>query len=633
MDGPFLLLYGLLTPALVLLSMGFVRRYFPGHLAERLAVAWATSLALIVLETFTLGLFWNGYTGRNLALLEVLMIGGLAPWLARDGWREARDAARAAADVLTRPLRPLVFLSAAAALLAWGAAFAFAWESPVPGLDAVAYHLPIAVYLNQEAGLEWYATRSGHVNEFPKNAHFAFARIFAHGGDERAIRPLQWAWGFFAVLALYAAMRNLRLCRATAGVLAPAFLLAPAVLAQPMVLWGTIDLVFHILLILVYTTVLWLPPDERGALRRALFAALIASLAIGTKSQGLLLAGVPILYLAIRLAVSFPTRRTHVLKTFLAHAALILLLVGSYTYIQNIAWFGNPFQPIRIKAFGTVLLDGAFKSVHDLVGTEEATGTRSNPFAVLRSWSVLLARHWVYDDLRVGGWGFLWMFGLLPGMLAGIAIASCHRRGWLAILGGVVVLLMFVVPGSWWSRFSLYLFGLALVYTGIALEAVPRPRWRSAVAAVLLALATGNALESYRAYRRHNIPSGLAPAPGWFLHSLDGYRVRHFWEDPEDRAAYLWVRNNLPPGTTLVYFHGYWAGIYPYYFYRHDLHNRTYAYGEPTTERQFLAHLRAHEADYFLVQNYQDAAAWAPRQGDLLFDGGKFLIYNARSAR
>jgi len=607
--------------------MGFVRRWFPGRLAERLAWSIATVMAVAVIEVFALGLFWRLYILPAALAFEALVAGTLIATHWRWLVEELSEIATTMRAAIGGKWSPFVALSVSVSAAAWIAALAFTFESPVAGIDAASYHLPIGVLINHHHGLEYFETRCGHVNEFPKNGQMIYARAFLFGGDERHVRPVQWLFGIVAALSIYGWMRNWGASREMAGSAAPLFLLMVPVLAQAMVLWGSIDLIFHAMVILALATYSGIGDDPRQAITRGLWAAAAAGLAMGSKSQGIVLGGMAMAFIFLR--VGFLLRRdARRLAFFAVGCGGLLLLLGGYTFIQNMLWFGNPLQPMRVKVLGVTLFKGLFKSPHDLIQTEHFSGSRDNTVALWRSMSIVWLGDWSTQRERLGGFGPAWIFALLPGLIAG-TILFLRRRDWInGALGLALIFLLLRFPGSWWARFSIYLFAAALAFTVVVITAMPRIFLQRLVLGWTILLSLAGGVEAYFFTRAVAIPADLQAAPGSFLHSLDALRREEvYFGDEHDLELYRWCRDNLPADSRLVYFHPYWAGMYHYYYYRQDLKNHVFGIDETKTREEFAEALESRKATYFLMQSYLKSAEWADEYGPVLFRTGKYTIH------
>lgn len=632
------------TGAAFAASLGLARRLLPGRPSERLAWGFAGVMTLAVVEVVALGLVWKIYTLPVLLCVELGLVGAAIWWTREDLRAEALEWLARLRHLRAQGLSVVSFAALALAGVVWSACLVFTFESPFPGVDAAAYHLPIAVKIVERRGLEVYDVRATHANEFPRDGQMNFARTIAMTRDERPVRAVQWCAGLAAVAALFAWMRHWGAGRALAAALAPMFLLVPAVISQAMVLWGTIDLIFHALLILVFTMVSWVPRDQGAAYRRTLWTALAAALAIGTKGQGLAICAAALAPLA---AVLLARRyRPAWYLDVGAHAAAILLVIGLPQYVQNYWTFGNPFAPIEVAVGGTVVFPGRYKSIDALIEIEPATGTQSSVRALARSWGlepaarvkelgdvtrrIVWTKDWVYDEVRLGGWGPAWLLALLPGMLLGTGVLVAQRRWHAASMAGLLVALLVAMPGGWWARFSLFQFGGALVLLSVFAARLP---WRAATHAVVLwtLLVSGaSAAEAYRAIRDKNLLPELKPAPGKYLQSLDTYRPHADWESREDLAVHRWVRDEMAPDAAFVYFHPHVWGVYHYYFYNHTFSNRVHGLGRPASAEDMEEKLRARRADFFMVLRGTPEYELAIRFGAPVLEAGKYAIYRVR---
>lgn len=606
-------------------ALAFVWRFLPGRTSERLAWSAAGTMALMVLSAQVLGLFWSAYTFPALLTLELCSGGALAVLYRQalcTAWRDLRA-------LLARVVSPAGAV-AGVVLLLWAGTLLFSYRTPVPGIDAVTYHLPIAVLMKQEARLGRFETRCGHVNEFPRNGQMIFARGFVYTGDERAVRPVQWLAAIAAVLALFGWMRNWGARTETAAVLAPMFLLLPSVISQTMVLWGSIDLIFHALLVGAWGAAAWMPGDRDAALRRTLVAAGLGALAVGTKSTGLAIGGLAGGAALARLLGLFRGDAVVLFGKVAATTVLLLLLFGSSQYILNARWHGNPFAPIAISIGDREVFPGSFESVHKLIETRAHAGTSSNRKALLRSWQVPWLSSKESVDSRLGGWGVAWLLAILPGFVVGIGFAL-YRRAWHIAAVGVLLLVMLVmIPGSWWSRFSMYSMAAGLALLAFALSGISRTVLRRGVLVYTAALSLVAGAEAARTIARDHTPEDLAFPAGGFRHSLDAFRIQYDWEWSGDRDIYLWCRENLPPDARVVYFFPYWLGTYHYFFYRRDTANAAYGLEGADSPEHFEKLLNERSATHFITDLGQPYSPWAPRFGTEVFRAGRFAVYTRK---
>lgn len=607
-------------------AAAFVWRFLPGRTTERLAWSAAGTMALMVLCAQALGLFWSAYTFPALLTLEVLV--GAALLIAyRQSFASALGDIRALFESVLSPAGAVM----GAVLLLWAGTLVYSFRTPVPGIDAVTYHLPIAVLMKQEARLGQFETRCGHVNEFPRNGQMIFARGFVYTGDERAVRPVQWLAAIAATLALFGWMRNWGARTETAAVLAPMFLLLPSVISQTMVLWGSIDLIFHALLVGAWGAAAWMPADRDAALRRTLVAAGLGALAVGTKSTGLAIGGLAGAAALARLLWLFRGDAMVLLGKVSAVTVLLLLLLGSSQYILNARWHGNPFAPIAISIGDREVFPGSFESVHKLIETRAHAGTSSNRRALFRSWCVPWLASKESVDSRLGGWGVAWLLAILPGFVAGIG-AALYRRAWHIAAVGVLLLVMLVmIPGSWWSRFSMYSMAAGLALLAYALSGISRAMLRRGILVYTAVLSLVAGAEAARTLARDHTPTDLSYPAGEFRHSLDTFRIQYDWEWQQDRDIYLWCRENLPAEARVVYFFPYWLGTYHYFFYRRDTANAAYGLAGADSPEDFERLLNERRATHFVTDLGQPYSPWAPQFGEEVFRAGRLAVYTRPS--
>jgi hypothetical protein len=251
--------------------------------------------------------------------------------------------------------------------------------------------------------------------------------------------------------------------------------------------------------------------------------------------------------------------------------------------------------------------------------------------ATLLSWSAVWCRDWVYNDRRVGAWGPTWIFALFPLSLLGLVVR--FRRGgdraFTVVLAVLYFYFLFKSEGSWWSRFSLSHFGIALALTAAALADIGKPAARGLLAAAIVVLSFVTAAEAVVAIRQHNDRRPYFPPEGQYLHSLQVYRPFTYGESKHDRELYEWVGTTMEPGETFVYYHPAWSGLYHYWFYRRDFRNRVYGYDSSKDLVSMARLLHRRDTTYFMVQDLPDNRVfdWAPLIGDLVFKTGRFHVY------
>jgi hypothetical protein len=327
--------------------------------------------------------------------------------------------------------------------------------------DALGYHLPIVHDALATGALREVPTHCVYVNAYPRAVDLYFVYVRALLGSDTWIDAAQVPFGLTGALAVAALARR-------AGVLAPRALgLSLLFLAIPVcalqLATNYVDVAYaSLLLVAVY----FATQPVFGA--RALYGGAALGLFLATKPSA------PVSFVLVSLvvvALGYRARRLVPAATFV----LTGVAVGAAKYIENLLRHGNPLWPVRVK-LGPVLLPGE----HDLAEFF-VTGV-PEPYLSMgwigRTFGSFLAspERYVYD-MRIGGFGPLFVFVLLP------ALALLLRHDVLRRVGLPVMLLSvcaLATPGAYWSRYVLA-FPAALLVTFAVGTASWEPRARRAV--------------------------------------------------------------------------------------------------------------------------------------------------------
>jgi hypothetical protein len=617
-------------------SVAVVRRFTAGalRLSERMACALFGVMAWTVAQALCFAWGWRGYTRTAIVASDLLVLLPTAILLRRHLLDEVDELRARVAGVLADRTRLHWLFAPALAALVWFGCMAYTWKVPFPGVDAAGYHLPAAIFIAQEHTIDYFPARNGHVNNLPHHGQFNFSRAFALGADERSVRPMPFMFGIAAVLMIYAWARHLGVSGRIAAAVAPMWWLVPGVVNQQMFLWGTVDLTYHSLWIACLSLLSRAPDSRAMALCRGGVVAVLAGLLMGTRGQGLVMG--PLMVFGATLRVAFAQRegwfRTSV--RFAAVAGAATLLLGAQMYVFNSIVWQNPLYPIQIRIGDRLVADAPFKTVHHLIGTKVATGTRDMPEAMINSWKVLFTYRSCYIESRLGGWGPAWMFAMIPGCVAGVALCAWKRRWDAVIIAVLVDIHLHTSPDMWWVRFALHSFAGALAFTAVAIQwLADRPGWRPWR---LLALGWLQVLsflagaEAFYVNADHNNRGPYHPADGKWLHSLDTIRPREN-ETRLEHELYFWCRDNLPEGSRLVYFHEDWQWIMHYFMYRHDLRNYVAGEGRAGTVENMNYMLDKYRATHFVLQPRYDPRivlkGEADAYGRLLWHNERFYVY------
>lgn len=199
---------------------------------------------------------------------------------------------------------------------------------------------------------------------------------------------------------------------------------------------------------------------------------------------------------------------------FVGMAAFAVLLVGYSSYVCNFLEKGSPLYPlvggdetIDIMAYSEPNTfagkSGVEKSLISLFGkTENVTNSSDRKPEVKLPFTVSFSeiKECVYTDTRIGGMG-PWFGGLfLVSLILSVRLIAAYRdrepalcAEWAVVLVTAVLMYLFL-PGSWWARYSAYLYFFvisALFYLAVRAEEEKekKPVWvQKAGAAVFLVL-------------------------------------------------------------------------------------------------------------------------------------------------
>jgi len=268
-------------------------------------------------------------------------------------WARLRDDLQSARLAASRSRGSLVALGGLLALLAGeGPRLVRAMIAPLPGWDALTYHLFRAGRWVQEGGLVFEPTpdAGGYYAYYPPlgDIWWSWFMLPAHGEALLAIG------GWFELIAVFFAMVLAAKALGAPSRVAPwaalALVATPAVSAW----WGACY-VDSMVLATALAAIAWLPTalaDPRPG-HVALCAAALGMIA-GIKTTGVVVAGTGVLAIVCAVALRVPKRQWPVTCAALAGA----LCVGSLGYA--IAWIehGNPLYPFPLRLWGDTLLAG-----------------------------------------------------------------------------------------------------------------------------------------------------------------------------------------------------------------------------------------------------------------------------------
>lgn len=527
----------------------------PGE--QRLLRATATAVLVPLLSLFiVIGLGAVSALAALPFVIACLAVAGLAH-VATRGLPPSGDAQAIREGLAALARDPVSLAFALVASVALGLAVLSTYLLVPWAWDAVGYHLPIVHDALATGTLREVPTNVIYVNAYPRLVDLSFIAWRISVGTEDWIELAQLPFVPAAVLSIatIAARGGVPAHRGIAfGAL---FLAIPvAMLELPS---AYIDVAVAALALASFTFVT--APLARGTL---VMSALTAGVLLGSKPSA-----PPIVALAL-LTLLFRCHREKLFKQGL-FASIGALAIGSSKYLENLARHGNPIWPVELR-LGPLVFPG------DVAMAELAVTGLPEPYhsmgwlgRVASSWTALPDRY-IYD-MRLGGLGPLFLFGLLPAALlalvaarrpdhdrsarpgsseaAGLPRASRHIADLRERLAGValpiaaVCIAALMSPGAHWARYTLAVPGALLALAAVMLEGLPT-RARIAGSLVLLALAAWGIGVSF--------PGLSAGGPDLFTLAAMGEdeRMRAFAMD-EQELDWDRAREAVGPGEAFGY--------------------------------------------------------------------------------
>lgn len=467
---PFALPLALL--AVVSGSYALVSRLMPGpaySFGDRACAATVLSLTFPMALVAILGGLWS--LRHETVLVATLLLAGLG---IVDAGREGRHLAlldlRAALGTLRR----------AATGGAWAAAFAVGAVSLgvatgaayllVPwAWDALGHHLPLVHDAIQTGGLREVPSSNPYLNTYPVAVHLYFVWWRLLLPDDTLVDLAQLPFGLAACLAVATAARRGGVPAPRAVALSLLFLAIPVTALQLASNYTDVGYAALLLLGVYFAT---------GRLERA-------GAAFGAIALGALLATKPSAPVSVAIILSVTLLRAFRLKRVplvLMMAAAVLAL-GSPRYIGNYLSYGNPIWPVQVQ-LGPVTLPGEVPL--DTILDNQIPEPYLHYGWLGRTVGSWLAWPERYSySMRIGGFGPLFIFALLP-----LALAAVRWRPARKVLL-FVALVAAATLATQWAHMTRHTLALpaALLVLAAAVSQGWRPRPRTMADLGLAALA------------------------------------------------------------------------------------------------------------------------------------------------
>jgi hypothetical protein len=475
---------------------------------------WVSLLLLAAFPPFILSLsVVTCYIYKVIAFVALILSVLLYLLWRAGGKREPKADSDASTARSVRAVVPLLMIPLGLYLTLW----AIAYVTPDQSWDGNAYHIPPINLWALKGYVYWIAQPFQHaqfMNGYPKGTELLGFVVVKALGSSNWLNTTNLLFMPLGVLGIVLMARALGVSPPIAFLSGALYVMTPVSISQSATTY--VDSAYASCVIAAIAVAGY--AAERVRARSAPWAILPAlggamGLAISTKTPGLLLA----LLVAASISVAWTVEALKVprsRKRAFAGAAILFVVtvlavagvVGGYWYLRNYRHTGSPLYPVGVRLGHHVIFPGPPLTE---VGLAEQVAVsmrgHSNAGKVLLAWTQA-PKNWPWTvfeyDSRLGGLGYLWIFGCLPAILlvllsAARRLQSANQRRCLLVTLGIVVLMFLAAPTNWWARFTLWIYALGLPCLGVMLDRVVRERhgpalrrfWAAAV--IVIALTEG----------------------------------------------------------------------------------------------------------------------------------------------
>ncbi|GBE06204.1 hypothetical protein BMS3Abin10_01849 [bacterium BMS3Abin10] len=493
--------------------------------------------------------------------------------------------------------------------------------------DSQFYHLPIIGFILQSGAIENIPYNSliyTFINVFPKNIDlfFLWNVIFLKSGTIVDLGQLPFT--IAGMLAVYSMAVKLKIRDKYAVYCALLFFFAPVVILQSTT--NYVDIAVSVLFLmaanfLLCPCVLLLQESSGSALpfkstcevepvppRRwigLLLAGVTAGILLGAKGSGpLFVFALSIIFIINEFRIrhdlkheGFPTeiRQKYAFKKITLRYAVYfmapVILLGSYWYIQNWLYYGNPVYPFQVFLFGKILFPGPFTEV---MRTGPEFLQEMSP--VIRPFYVWLekAEYYFYAS-ELSGFGPLWFILFLPATAFAVVHKAVKRKYDFLVLFAVILFVYLVHPNNWNTRYVIFIFGLGCLSFGVLADYVEKRGRILQFIGLFFAAYTFFAVVSPSVTPEKIKEFIHLPANARTIARMEPYILNESQRD--NYGLWEWISRNVKAGETLAYtFHPNLLGP----FWNSDFSNKI-VYVKESKFEKWVNTLDEINADYVLV--------------------------------
>ncbi len=355
--------------------------------------------------------------------------------------------------------------------------------------DALLYHLPTVGFILQSGAIEQLPYSSliyTFINVFPKNIDLLFLWNVIFLKSDMIVDLSQLPFTIAGMIGVYGIGRGVGIKEKHALFSALLFFFAPVIILQSTANYVDISVTALFLIALNYlldsNRRYVLMSHNSGALClkynfTLLLSGITTGLLLGSKGSGpLFVIALSILYFIIEGGSCFysgnnpaaaeikdPVKHKRVISRYALYFILPVFLLGSYWYINNWIFYGNPVYPFIVKLFGTTLFKGSFSEF--LYAGPDILRELSPMKKTIYVWLERIEYYYYASDLS--GLGPLWFILFIPSILLSITISIFKRKYNYLIIAIAITLIFLVYPNNWFTRYVIFIFALGCIAFGI----------------------------------------------------------------------------------------------------------------------------------------------------------------------
>ncbi len=373
--------------------------------------------------------------------------------------------------------------------------------------DSLSYHLPIVGNIMQSGAIVENPANfqiDTFINIFPKNMELFFIWNIIFLKNSSIIDLSQLPFAIVGILTTYSIAVKLDIRGKSALYSSFLFFFTPVVILQ--INTNYIDIAVSVLLLTIINFLFYENPYYNNGSSAVVgkdnrrfpivLAGVAAGILLGSKGSGPLFA--IIIFSAIIVQEFIKHRRQIYIRDsagkstiirrsiipYLIYFFLPLFLLGSYWYIKNWVFYGNPVYPMEIAVFDITIFKGLYKKMLDPVPS-----LIENSSYLLRLFHVWTEKveFYLYDS-RLSGFGPLWFILLLPSLIFAY-INSLMRKQYNWLFISILLIMIFAIhPRNWTTRYTIFMVALGAVSYGFVIDFFSRKD--RVLGIIALALAT-----------------------------------------------------------------------------------------------------------------------------------------------